>query len=352
MNATLITVGPSDEPSTEVVIGRGLVDTDPIAPERASRSAVAILCQPGVPETIGRTLIDRFRTAGLAADVLVLADRDEAKTLAQVDVAYGWLLDRGISRFDTLVAVGGGAATDVGGFIAATYLRGIESVYVSTTLLGAVDASIGGKTGINHGGKNLVGAFWHPRRVVIDLDVLDRLPGQVRREGFAEAVKTGFIGDPEIVELCERDGLAARLDEIVPRSVAVKAEIVSEDFREADRRAFLNYGHTLGHAVEVCGGLTHGDAVGVGMVAAAAVSERLRRFGERARHDQVIAQLGLPVRAPHLDRDSVDRLIRRDKKRDSTGIRMVLLERIGRPALQAVDAADVEYGLEAIGISS
>ncbi|MDH3499918.1 MAG: 3-dehydroquinate synthase, partial [Acidimicrobiia bacterium] len=339
-----------DEPDTNVVIGRGVIDVDPVLPPREGRQAVALVTQPGRPETIAEAIGTRLRDEGLRSVVLVLEDRDQAKTLAQLDSAYAGLHDFGLTRHDTIVAVGGGAATDVGGFLAATYLRGVESVYVSTTLLGAVDASIGGKTGINHGAKNMVGAFWHPRRVVIDLDVLDALPEPVRREGFAEAVKTGFIGDPVIVDLCERYGLAAPLDEIVPRSVRVKAEVVSNDFREGSSRAFLNYGHTIGHAVEIAAGLSHGYAVGVGMIAAAAVSESVRGFAGRARHDAVIVALGLPTSAPGVPAAAAEELIGSDKKRDGAGTRMVLLDRIGVPVLVPVSEADVATGMRAIGI--
>ena len=344
---TIVTV--DGKPATKVVIGRDLLDVDPIVEHTDARRAVAIMTQPGPPERIARALAGRLAESFQVA-VLTLADRDDAKQLDQVDRAYHWLHEFGLGRSDAIVAVGGGAATDAAGFVAATYLRGVESVYVSTTVLGAVDASLGGKTGINHGGKNLVGAFWHPARVVIDLDVLDAAPDTVRREGFAEAVKTGFIADPVIVDLCERHGLAAPLDEIVPRSVAVKAGVVSDDFREADRRAFLNYGHTIGHAIEVVAGISHGDAVGTGMVAAAAVSERLMDFAHRRRHDEVIAGLGLPTMSPTDDRPAVEALISRDKKRDASGTRMVLLEDLGRPRLVPVSADDTRFGLGAIGI--
>jgi 3-dehydroquinate synthetase len=338
--------------ATDVVIGRGVVDQDPILPDRDSRAVVAVMAQPGPAGAIAQRLVARFRDRGLRSEVRLLADRDDSKQLIEIDGVYHWLHDLGLSRFDTVVVVGGGAATDAGGFAAATYLRGVEAVYVSTTLLGAVDAAIGGKTGINHGGKNLVGAFAHPRRVVVDLDVLDALPEDVLREGFAEAVKTGFIADPVIVDLCERHGLAAPLDEIVPRSMAVKADVVSEDFREAARRAWLNYGHTLGHGVEIVKGISHGDAVGVGMVAASAVSEAVLGFSDRKRHDDVIRSLGLPTDAAGIDRERVLDLVARDKKRDATGLKMVLLERIGGPTVVPVGPAEVEIGLQAIGLGA
>ena len=350
MTPVEIEVTATGSVATDVVIGRGLIDSDPILPARASRGVVAVLAQPGPAAAIGTALVERFRDEGLHSELRLLADRDDAKQLSQIDAIYRWLHGVGLSRSDTVLVIGGGAATDAGGFAAATYLRGVEAVYISTTVLGAVDASIGGKTGINHEGKNMVGAFAHPRRVVVDLDVLDALPMAVRREGFAEAVKTGFIADPVIIDLCERHGLDAPLEEIVPRSMSVKADVVSEDFRESGRRAWLNYGHTLGHGVEVALGISHGDAVGIGMVAASAVSEAMLGFAHRQRHDDVIDRLGLPTGARGAERSRVLELVGRDKKRDALGLNMVLLEDFARPQVIPVGNDDVDRGLSAIGL--
>jgi 3-dehydroquinate synthase len=250
-----------------------------------------------------------------------------------------------------VLGVGGGALTDAAGFVAATFLRGVEAVFVPTTLLGAVDASIGGKTALNLGAKNLVGAFHHPARVVVDADILDALPETLRREGSAEALKAGLVGDPGLVALYERDGSGADLAEVVRRAVAVKAAIVGRDPREQGERAHLNYGHTVGHAVEVAGGLGHGPAVAVGMVAAGRAAALLAGFAGEERQRAVLERLGLPVAAPGLARAAVLRLMGQDKKRTGSGLRMVLLEDVGRPRLEAVGAATVEAALAAVGIS-
>ena len=221
---------------------------------------------------------------------------------------------------------------------------------VPTTLLGAVDAAVGGKTAVNVDGKNLVGAFRHPERVVIDPDVLRALPEPLLREGSAEALKAGLIADVSILELYEAHGLAAPLEEVVVKAVAVKARIVSEDFRESGARAVLNYGHTVGHAIEGLAGIPHGHAVAIGMMAAAAVSERNVGFDGTGRQRDVIRNLGLPDRAPQVDGEEVRRMMHLDKKRDEEGLRMVLLEDFGRPVVESVDGASVDHALASVGL--
>jgi 3-dehydroquinate synthase len=334
-----------------VLVGRRMLDPTIVVGERPGRARVAVLTQPGEPARLGRGLAVALREGGLAVETRVLPDGEEAKTLAVAGGVYEWLAALGLTRDDTVLAVGGGALTDLAGFVAATFLRGVEAVYVPTTLLGAVDASIGGKTAVNLAAKNLVGAFHHPARVVIDADVLDGLPVSLRREGAAEALKAGLVGDPTLVSLCERDGLQADLAEVVKRAVAVKAGIVSRDFREQGERAHLNYGHTVGHAVEAAAGLGHGSAVAVGMVAAGRAAALVAGFEEEDRQRAIIGGLGLPVAVPGVDSAEVRRLLGMDKKRDAAGLRMVLLEKVGHPRLDHVAAATVETALAAVGIS-
>ena len=178
------------------------IDRGPILPERSGRAKVAVLTQPGAVMHAQRVVGSLVSAGGLDGRLRVLPDRDAAKSIEVLAEVYRWLAEIGIGRHDTIVGVGGGAVTDLAGFAAATWLRGVESVLVPTTLLAAVDASIGGKTGINIGGKNLVGAFWHPAAVLVDIDVLDRLPEAVRREGLAEAFKAGLIADPDAGRSC------------------------------------------------------------------------------------------------------------------------------------------------------
>lgn len=331
-----------------MVVGRGLLSPEEILPP-SDRAAVAIVTQPATAG-LGSVLARSMEEAGLRTASRVLPDGEGAKDLDVIADLYGWMVDVGLARIDTVVAVGGGALTDAVGFAAATYLRGIEAVYVPTTLLGAVDAAVGGKTGVNLGAKNLVGVFRHPSRVVIDVDVLDRLPDDLKRQGAAEALKAGLVGDEALVALLEADGLEADLEQVVGRAVAVKALVVGRDFDEQGERAHLNYGHTVGHAVEVAGPMAHGDAVAIGMVAAGRASALEAGFTGEQRQRDLIARLGLPVAAPRLDRAAVLALLALDKKRDTGGLRMVLLEGIGCPLVTHVGSATVGAALTAVEI--
>jgi 3-dehydroquinate synthase len=331
---------------SEILIGRSLL-SGAVLPARANRDKVAVFTQPGAAQ-IAESVAARMTPVDVHQ--MVLPDRDTAKTLAVAEMAYEWLAEMGMSRHGTVVGVGGGSVTDLAGFVAATYLRGIEVVHVPTTLLGAVDAAIGGKTGVNLGGKNLVGAFYHPTRVVIDLDVLDQLPLELKREGMAEVLKTALIADPVLLAELESAGLRADLDVAVPRAVTVKAAVVGEDFREKGIRETLNYGHTIGHAIEIVGGLPHGHAVAIGMVAAGRIAETMLEFREADRQMQAIARLGLPIRSAGIARQRVLEVLARDKKRDAAGPRMVLLQSIGRPIVRAVSDEMINLGLSGIGI--
>jgi 3-dehydroquinate synthase len=334
---------------TEVLIDKGLPHD--LLPDRRGRSKVAVLFQPATA-TVVEAVVDSFHDQGLFVETVELPDREEAKTLSVSEAVYKKLAAADISRHDTVVGVGGGSVTDLAGFIAGTWLRGVESVYVPTTLLGAVDASIGGKTGINLAGKNLVGVFWHPSRVVIDLNTLGGLPAPIQREGMAEIIKAGLIGDAALFEAIESEGLETPIEELVTRSIAVKVDVVNDDEREFGRRAYLNLGHTIGHGIEFASGLSHGEAVALGLVAAARISEEKLGFVDAERITDVLGTIGLPVEVVDLDPERVLELMQRDKKRDAQGLRMVLLEDVGRPVLHHVDEAIVNLGLEAIGLAT
>ncbi len=333
--------------ATELIVGHGLPDQ--ILPVRAGRERVAVMTQPGATQ-IALDVAQRLRADGLKVEVIGLPDRDEAKSLAVAESVYEALARFGFGRHDTVVGVGGGSVSDLAGFVAGTWLRGVEVVHVPTTLLAAVDASIGGKTGVNLAGKNLVGLFWHPTRVIVDVTGLEQLPGSLRREGLAEALKAGLVGDPELFELLARNGAEASLEEVVTRAAGVKAKAVDEDERDDGVRTILNFGHTIGHAVEYASPLSHGESVAVGMVAAGRISERRLRFPGYVRMVDAIAGLGLPIEVDGLDRARVEDLLRHDKKRDASGVRMILLRGIGDPVLEHVDAQDVDAGLSAIGL--
>lgn len=329
--------------ATEVVVGPGLA-TQTVLPARAGRHQVVLLTQPGTPRIIAEGVASRL---GIQHAIVELPDRDEAKRWELVAELYESLAQSGVGRHDTIIGVGGGALTDVAGFVASTWLRGVEAVYVPTTVLGAVDAAIGGKTGINLAGKNLVGTFAHPARVVVDTDVLDALPIEIKREGWAEAIKTGFIADPKLVSVFEQSPENPPMVEVVDRAIAVKVDVVNDDFREAGRRMILNFGHTIGHGVEIAGGISHGEAVAIGMVAAAAVSRH--KYGFEYPMRELLVALGLPVTST-AERSQVEELIWLDKKRDATGLKMVLVEDVGSPRIDYVTPDEVDLGLSAIGL--
>ncbi len=342
---TLSTITVVDEP---VATDRGTM----LLPGDLSKHRVGIVVQPSVTH-IAHDIAESFRARGGVVAVMTVPDREEAKTLAVAERCFVQLNELGLTRDDVIVGVGGGAVTDLAGFVAATYLRGVRSVLMPTTMLAAVDASIGGKTAVNIGGKNLVGAFHHPDRVVIDLSILRALPEDILREGSAEAVKAGFISDPDLVALYAADGLAANIGDVLIRAVRVKADIVSADVRERGIRGTLNFGHTVGHAVETLTGLSHGHSVAIGMVAASYCSAKRLGFNDTSAVVEILQKLGLPTTIPPgIKRSDVLDLVRLDKKRDHTGVRMALLPSIGECVVMPVDDATVLVGLTAIGVTS
>jgi 3-dehydroquinate synthase len=346
-----------------VLIGTGLVDRlDELLPELPGAEAAAVVAPrpvAAVAERVGRALGRR----GLVVHHLEVPAGEEAKRLEVVAGLYERLAAVPTRRADPVVAVGGGATTDVAGFAAATWLRGVPLVNVPTTVLGMVDAAVGGKTGVDlPAGKNLVGAFHQPAAVVADLDTLAGLPAAEVRSGLAEVAKAGLAGDPALAEALRRSAgpaVAADPDALAPLvegAVRVKAAVVAADEREdaADGqvgRLILNYGHTLGHALERLAGyrgLRHGEAVALGMVFAARVAEAvgLARPGLAAGHVELLAALGLPVGGARLDPDQVLAAMATDKKHRG-GLRLVLLRAPGQP--EVVTAPDRQVLVAAIG---
>jgi 3-dehydroquinate synthase len=330
---------------TEVIVGPGL--PRPLLPDRPGRRQVAVLTQP---EATWRALevAGMLREEGLSTEVIGLPDRDQAKSLEVAASVYEVLARIRLSTEDSVVGVGGGSVTDLAGFVAGTWLRGVEVAHFPTTFLGAIDASIGGKTGVNIAGKNLVGVFWHPTRVVVDTTVLDRLPPELVREGLAEAYKAGLVGDPVLADLLRRGQVSTA--DVVLRALGVKKALVDRDPLDRGDRVLLNFGHTIGHAVEYASTLSHGESVSLGMVAATRISEERVGFGDREVVLETIDALGLPLAATGLDGARVRDLIGHDKKRDSRGVRMVLLRAIGDPVVTHVTDADLDLGLAAIGL--
>jgi 3-dehydroquinate synthase len=271
---------------------------------------------------------------------LEVPDAEAGKSIDTATRCWDALGGAGFTRTDAVVGVGGGAVIDLAGFVAACWLRGVRWAPVATSVLGMVDAAIGGKTGVNTAaGKNLVGAFHPPVGVLCDLATLSSLPADELVPGLAEVVKCGFIADPRILELIEAHtgDVTGVLRELVERSVRVKARVVSEDLREAGLREILNYGHTLGHAIEKVEGYTwrHGQAISVGLVYAAALGRRAGRLDEATatRHRTVLSGLGLPVSYPSQAWPVLLAAMRVDKKARGSRLRFVVLDGVARPSM-------------------
>jgi shikimate kinase/3-dehydroquinate synthase len=287
-------------------------------------------------------IVDRALTLARtpSAAVIELEGGEEAKSLAVLERLWRALAERELERGDVIVCAGGGSITDVGGFAAATFRRGVPWLAVPSTLVGQVDAAIGGKTAINVAAKNDVGAFWQPGAVLCDPSLLETLPPREWSGGMAEVVKTALLAGGRLWELAEswEPGLGepAARTELVQRCVGVKTLVVAGDPEDRGRRAILNLGHTIGHGIEAVagyGGLSHGECVSIGLVAALRLSERLAGLadGSAERMARLLESFGLPVSAPGLDPEAVLAATRHDKKRTAGTHRMVLLEAIGRP---------------------
>lgn len=344
-------IGVHAEQPYDVVVGPGAVNE--LAAVVAGASRVALLHAPVLADTAAAL------ASGMDAQVTLVAlpDGERAKTVSALEDCWRALAGAGFTRSDAVVGLGGGATTDLAGFVASTWLRGVRYVSVPTTLLAMVDAAVGGKTGINlPEGKNLVGAFWEPARVLVDLDFLRTLPEDELRGGLAEMIKHGFIADPRTLELFEQapaamlDPGSAELAEAVARSIRVKAEVVSGDLREATStgtavgRELLNYGHTLGHAIERREHYTwrHGYAVSVGVLFAATLSRRLGHATEEfvARHRDILRSVGLPVTYDPGAWDALRQTMNLDKKTRGSALRFVLLDEVARPFIAVAPDED------------
>lgn len=326
---------PLADRSYPVHVGDGVRELLPeLIPEGARR--VAVITQAGIPWSVD---------PGCDHTVIEVADGEEAKSLSVVESICRTMAQEGFTRADAIVGVGGGVVTDLAGFTAAVYHRGIQFLSVSTTLLGQVDAAIGGKTGVNlPEGKNLVGAFWQPNAVLCDTEMLTTLPPREYQSGMGEVAKYHFLGGGAL------DALS--LPERVAACVQIKADVVAADEREGGRRAILNYGHTLAHAIETAGGygLRHGEAVAVGIAYAGEVARRLERIDDArvAEHRRVLSAYDLPFRLPpELDSEELLDLFSRDKKAID-GVTFVLDGPSGVDTVVGVDRTILAEALEAI----
>ena len=334
-----------------VIIGRGLLgDLVEVVTGSGGVRTVALFHQPSLVET-AEVVRAALAEAGLDAHRIEIPDAEAGKELAVAGFCWEVLGRIGLTRNDVVVSLGGGAATDLAGFVAATWMRGVKIVHVPTTLLAMVDAAVGGKTGINtEAGKNLVGCFHEPSAVLVDLVTLETVPRNEIVAGMAEIIKAGFIADPVILDLVERDPRAALdptgevLPELIRRAVAVKAEVVAADLKESALREILNYGHTLGHAIERRERYRwrHGAAVSVGLVFAAELGRLAGRLDDATadRHRSILESVGLPTT---YDPDALPQLLesmQTDKKTRSGVLRFVVLDGLAKPGrLEGPDPA-------------
>jgi 3-dehydroquinate synthase len=332
--------------SYPIVVGAGVLNAAAsVCMEQYHPSSVTILSHPRLMALYGEKVAADFRGLGLPVAMLTVRPGERHKNLRTVERLYRELLSLEVDRKGLLIAVGGGVLGDVCGFVAATYLRGIAFVQIPTTVLAQVDASVGGKTGVDlPEGKNLVGAFHQPRAVIIDTETLATLPARELRSGLAEVVKYGMITDERLfgdlgrsIPLLLGRDLAALSDAVV-RSCEIKAHIVSVDETEQGLRAILNFGHTIGHALEVVTGYRrykHGEAISIGMVSACLIGEEAGitppDVTEAAR--ALLSRLRLPTKFPDdIDIDSTISATLKDKKRVGASVTYILAERIGRVA--------------------
>lgn len=331
------------ERSYDVVVERGVLAT--VGPRlRALRvgSRAALVTSASILRLHGKAVTESLEEAGFTVTLIEVPDGESAKTLSVAEGCWNALLAAGLDRTSTVLALGGGATGDLAGFVAGTYMRGMNFVQMPTTVLAQVDASIGGKTAVDHpAAKNLIGVFHQPRLVLVDPSTATTLPARDFRSGLAEIVKHGIVLEAEyfadlersLAEVQARDG--ATLERIIGGSCRLKAAVIEKDPEEKSELRFaLNYGHTIGHALEAATGygvFTHGEAVSLGIVAEARLASALgiADLDTARRQERILAALGLPVRAANVDADAVLAAMRRDKKARDGRVPFVLAPAIG-----------------------
>jgi 3-dehydroquinate synthase len=347
------------ERSYSICIGAGVLTGLGQRLQELSRNPrVAVVTNPVVAEHYREGLVRSLRGAGFEPSVIEIPAGEEHKNLAWVTFLYDRFIEARIDRQSTIIALGGGVIGDLAGFAAATFLRGVPFVQVPTTLLAQVDSSVGGKTGVNHpAGKNLIGAFYQPLLVWIDVHTLRTLPRRELAAGLAEVIKYAVILSPELFDLLERrlDAVQALDDELMIEIVrlccTLKAMVVGEDEREADYRSILNFGHTVGHAIEMLTDyreLLHGEAVAIGMVSAARLSQTRGHCRAETVHriTQLIRRAGLPVSIPKdLTEKQLTLAIETDKKASGGKIKFVCIDDIGQTRFDYLTAEEISHRL-------
>ncbi|TCL70784.1 3-dehydroquinate synthase [Hydrogenispora ethanolica] len=332
-----------------ILIGAGILEEiGAIFHQREIAGRILVITNPTVAQWYLDPVLQSLQRAGYDAAAAQVPDGETFKSLAEADFLYDRLVEGKYDRKTVLVALGGGVIGDLTGFVAATYMRGVRFVQVPTTLLAQVDSSVGGKVAVNHRkGKNLIGAFYQPRLVLTDVTTLRTLPDAEFSSGMAEVIKHGIILDPEyyrmigakLPQILRRD--PAALSEVVGGSCRIKAEVVRKDEKEQNLRAILNFGHTVGHALESITGYTrykHGEAVALGMLAATKLAERSGLLADQSLEPTLrrfCQELHLPLQIPGLDSSAIAEAILLDKKADQGAVRWILPLRIGEVRIEA-----------------
>ena len=332
-----------DSRSYEIIIGQDILGQIGAAVKRLNLTPkILIISNASIAGLYADKIKDSLEQAGFEVKVVTVPEGEKSKSIKEAEFLYNKMLDLRLDRNASILSLSGGVIGDLSGFVAATYMRGIAYVQAPTTLLAQVDSSVGGKTGLNlPRGKNLVGAFYQPRLVYIDTDVLKTLSDDELKAGLAEVVKYGVIRDKKLFEYLEEniDKILkkdpALLEHIIACSCRIKAEVVSEDERESGLRAILNYGHTIGHAIEATSGYgmyKHGQAVAIGMVYAGRIALKLEMISqeELQRQTDLLKKIGLPVELPDMDLTKITEAILLDKKIEADKIRFILPQRIGK----------------------
>jgi 3-dehydroquinate synthase len=349
------------ERSYPIHVGSGTLDRlGELAQQAGLSGKAAVISNPTVAQLYLDSVHESLNAAGFEVTPILLPDGEEHKNLSSLAAIYDRLVSARFERKSCLIALGGGVIGDIAGFAAATYLRGVPYVQAPTTLLAQVDSSVGGKTAVNHkDGKNLIGAFYQPRLVLIDVAVLQTLPRRELIAGIAEVIKYGIIEDPALFELLERNmgklvaGDRDLLTRVIAKSCAIKARVVEADEREDDYRAVLNYGHTIGHALEAVTGykqFLHGEAVGVGMAQAAALSARQGFCDERCleRIVGLIRKAGLPAEIPeNVSLQSLIQAMEVDKKSAGGKIKFIMCAGIGKTKFHRLAPPEILAALSA-----
>lgn len=332
----------------EIIIENGILDNCGEFIKKVSKAMrVAVISDTNVFPIYGEKVIKSLTNCGYQVCSFTFEAGEKSKNLTTVSKMYDFLAENHLTRTDLIVALGGGVTGDMAGFAAASYLRGIDFVQIPTSLLSQVDSSVGGKTGVDIGaGKNLVGAFWQPILVLIDSNTLKTLPQYYFEDGMGEVIKYGCIKDKALFEKLENENAEDCIEDIIYNCVAIKRDVVSRDEREKGERALLNFGHTLGHALEKIGNFTdlsHGQAIAIGMCMITKASEKagLTEKGSAQRIETLCKKYNLPTDSEILKAE-IAKAASSDKKTNGSSIKLALIKKIGESYLEKIETSELE----------